>query len=90
MEPPRQGSHSPGATSDGRALHGIPQRTVARPASARCAGPRYTAAGAQYSDRRCPETKTQKQKGIQDSVDLFISDTLKGGAKKPEGLSRWR
>ena len=30
------------------------------------------------------ETKTQKAKGIQDSVDLFISDTLKGGAKKPE------
>ena len=30
------------------------------------------------------ETKTQKAKDIQDSVDLFISDTLKGGAKQPE------
>jgi len=29
-------------------------------------------------------TKTQKTKGIQDSVELFTSDTLKGGAKKPE------
>jgi len=30
------------------------------------------------------DTKTQKAKGIQDSVDLFTSDTLKGGAKKPD------
>jgi flavocytochrome c len=30
------------------------------------------------------ETKTQKAKGIPDTVDLFTSDTLKGGAKKPE------
>jgi len=29
-------------------------------------------------------TKTQKAKGIDDSVDLFTSDTLKGGAKKPD------
>merc|ERR1719235_1063077 len=29
-------------------------------------------------------TKTQKEKGIEDSIDLFTSDTLKGGAKKPE------
>merc|ERR1712217_985259 len=29
-------------------------------------------------------TKTQKIKGIDDSVELFTSDTLKGGAKKPE------
>jgi len=29
-------------------------------------------------------TKTQKTKGIEDSVDLFTSDTLKGGAKKPD------
>jgi len=29
-------------------------------------------------------TKTQKQKGIDDSVELFTSDTLKGGAKKPD------
>merc|ERR1719203_486760 len=29
-------------------------------------------------------TKAQAQKGIQDSVELFTSDTLKGGAKKPE------
>merc|ERR1712113_261538 len=29
-------------------------------------------------------TKTQKTKGIDDSVELFTSDTLKGGAKKPE------
>merc|ERR1712061_888509 len=29
-------------------------------------------------------TKTQAAKGIQDSVELFTSDTLKGGAKKPE------
>merc|ERR1712012_272404 len=28
--------------------------------------------------------KTQKVQGIDDSVDLFTSDTLKGGAKKPE------
>ncbi|CAJ1386937.1 unnamed protein product [Effrenium voratum] len=30
------------------------------------------------------ETKTQKEKKIDDSVQLFTSDTLKGGAKKPE------
>merc|ERR1719210_1779425 len=29
-------------------------------------------------------TKTQAAKGIDDSVELFTSDTLKGGAKKPE------
>eukprot|EP00413_Alexandrium_margalefii_P020641 CAMPEP_0204534024 /NCGR_PEP_ID=MMETSP0661-20131031/12629_1 /ASSEMBLY_ACC=CAM_ASM_000606 /TAXON_ID=109239 /ORGANISM="Alexandrium margalefi, Strain AMGDE01CS-322" /LENGTH=507 /DNA_ID=CAMNT_0051540451 /DNA_START=68 /DNA_END=1591 /DNA_ORIENTATION=- len=30
------------------------------------------------------DTKTQRAKGISDSVDLFTSDTLKGGAKRPE------
>merc|ERR1740138_133829 len=30
------------------------------------------------------ETKTQKEKGIDDSTELFTNDTLKGGAKKPE------
>merc|ERR1719336_3236922 len=30
------------------------------------------------------ETKTQKSKGIDDSIALFTSDTLKGGAKRPE------
>merc|ERR1719197_65614 len=29
-------------------------------------------------------TRTQKQKGIADNTDIFVSDTLKGGAKKPE------
>merc|ERR1719210_2333590 len=29
-------------------------------------------------------TKTQKIKGIEDSIELFTSDTLKGGAKRPE------
>jgi len=29
-------------------------------------------------------TKTQKVKGVEDSVELFTSDTLKGGAKRPE------
>merc|ERR1712203_211202 len=29
-------------------------------------------------------TKTQKMKGVDDSVELFTSDTLKGGAKRPE------
>merc|ERR1719201_2935919 len=29
-------------------------------------------------------TQTQRQKNIEDSNDLFLSDTLKGGAKKPE------
>merc|ERR1719453_2782925 len=29
-------------------------------------------------------TRTQKEKGIQDSTDLFTKDTLKGGAKRPE------
>merc|ERR1712019_290301 len=27
---------------------------------------------------------TQKAKGIQDTVDIFTNDTLKGGAKRPE------
>merc|ERR1711937_1113855 len=30
------------------------------------------------------QTKTQKEKGIPDTKELFIQDTLKGGAKKPE------
>jgi len=30
------------------------------------------------------ETKTQKTKGIEDSIELFTNDTLKGGAKKPD------
>merc|ERR1712137_1418836 len=30
------------------------------------------------------ETKTQKAKGIKDSNEIFLADTLKGGAKKPE------
>merc|ERR1712003_420391 len=29
-------------------------------------------------------TKTQKEKGIDDSIELFTADTLKGGAKRPE------
>jgi len=29
-------------------------------------------------------TKTQKTKGIADTADIFIGDTLKGGAKRPE------
>merc|ERR1712003_598570 len=29
-------------------------------------------------------TKTQEIKGIDDSIELFTSDTLKGGAKRPE------
>ena len=29
-------------------------------------------------------TRTQREKGIQVSADLFTSDTLEGGAKKPE------
>merc|ERR1719388_236192 len=29
-------------------------------------------------------TKTQKEKGIPDNAEIFIGDTLKGGAKKPE------
>merc|ERR1711953_1307522 len=29
-------------------------------------------------------TKTQKTKGIDDSIELFTSDTLKGGAKRPD------
>merc|ERR1712023_628561 len=29
-------------------------------------------------------TKTQAAKGIPDTVDIFLADTLKGGAKKPE------
>jgi len=29
-------------------------------------------------------TKTQKTQGVEDSVELFTSDTLKGGAKRPE------
>jgi len=30
------------------------------------------------------ETRTQKQKGIKDTNDIFYSDTMSGGAKKPE------
>merc|ERR1711963_506212 len=30
------------------------------------------------------ETKTQKAKDIKDTNDIFLADTLKGGAKKPE------
>eukprot|EP00420_Gonyaulax_spinifera_P034213 CAMPEP_0197884004 /NCGR_PEP_ID=MMETSP1439-20131203/10603_1 /TAXON_ID=66791 /ORGANISM="Gonyaulax spinifera, Strain CCMP409" /LENGTH=705 /DNA_ID=CAMNT_0043503733 /DNA_START=74 /DNA_END=2191 /DNA_ORIENTATION=+ len=30
------------------------------------------------------DTKTQKTQGIADSIELFTSDTLKGGAKKPD------
>merc|ERR1711937_707352 len=30
------------------------------------------------------ETKTQKAKGVKDTNDIFIADTLKGGAKKTE------
>jgi len=30
------------------------------------------------------ETKTQKEKGIPDTKKLFVDDTLKGGAKKPD------
>merc|ERR1711988_953191 len=30
------------------------------------------------------ETKTQKAKAIKDTNDIFLADTLKGGAKKPE------
>merc|ERR1712226_517853 len=30
------------------------------------------------------DTKTQKAKGIDDSIQLFTSDTLKGGAKRPD------
>jgi succinate dehydrogenase/fumarate reductase flavoprotein subunit len=29
-------------------------------------------------------TKAQKEKNVQDSIELFTQDTLKGGAKKPE------
>ena len=29
-------------------------------------------------------TSTQKAKGITDSGEIFLADTLKGGAKKPE------
>ena len=29
-------------------------------------------------------SRTQRDKGIKDSADLFTSDTLKGGVKKPE------
>merc|ERR1719229_749692 len=29
-------------------------------------------------------TKTQKGKGIPDNAEIFVADTLKGGAKKPE------
>jgi len=29
-------------------------------------------------------TRTQKEKGIEDSAELFTKDTLKGGAKRPE------
>merc|ERR1711976_788596 len=30
------------------------------------------------------ETRTQKEKGIKDTVEIFTNDTLKGGAKRPE------
>merc|ERR1711972_336715 len=30
------------------------------------------------------ETKTQKEKGIKDTVEIFTNDTLKGGAKRPD------
>jgi len=30
------------------------------------------------------DTKTQREKGIPDSRELFVQDTLKGGAKRPE------
>merc|ERR1712048_142108 len=30
------------------------------------------------------ETKTQKEKGIKDTIEIFTQDTLKGGAKRPE------
>merc|ERR1712134_132688 len=30
------------------------------------------------------ETKTQKAKGVKDTNEIFVADTLKGGAKKPE------
>merc|ERR1719201_538443 len=30
------------------------------------------------------QTKTQAQKGIADTNEIFLADTLKGGAKKPE------
>jgi len=30
------------------------------------------------------ETKTQKKQAIKDTNDIFVADTLKGGAKKPE------
>lgn len=30
------------------------------------------------------ETKTQKAQGIKDTNEIFVADTLKGGAKKPE------
>merc|ERR1719218_253201 len=30
------------------------------------------------------DTKTQRAKGIEDSKELFVKDTLKGGAKRPE------
>merc|ERR1719215_517397 len=29
-------------------------------------------------------TRTQREKGIEDSKELFVKDTLKGGAKRPE------
>ena len=29
-------------------------------------------------------TRTQKEKGVDDSIELFTKDTLKGGAKKPD------
>ena len=35
-------------------------------------------------------SRTQRDKGIKDSADLFTSDTLKGGVKKPQGVMRKR
>jgi len=34
-------------------------------------------------------TKTQKTKSIPDNADIFVADTLKGGAKKPELAKVW-
>merc|ERR1719181_1689603 len=29
------------------------------------------------------ETRTQKEKGVEDTVEIFTNDTMKGGAKRP-------
>ena len=31
-------------------------------------------------------TRTKRERGIEDSADLFTSDTLKGGPEKPHAL----